>query len=82
MVRTTIDSGGRVVIPKAVREHLDLRPGTEVEVIERDGRVEIEPAVTPMRLVNVEGSLVAVADVDMPTLSDEIVRETIERIRR
>lgn len=81
-MRTTIDSGGRVVIPKAVRESLDLRPGTEVDVVERDGRVEIEPATTSKRLVETDSGPVAVSDESLPMLSDEVVRATIERARR
>src|SRR5437762_2347951 len=50
-MRTTIDSSGRIVIPKAVREQAGLDAGVEVEVRYVDGRVEIEPATTPMRLV-------------------------------
>lgn len=81
-MRTTIDSGGRVVIPKAVRDRLDLRPGVEVDVVECDGRVEIEPVATPMRLVDTDWGVVAVADVALPVLSGDVVRETIERTRR
>jgi AbrB family looped-hinge helix DNA binding protein len=80
-MRTTIDSGGRVVIPKALRERLGLTPGAEVDVAEADGRVEIRPAISPMELVDFDGHLVA-QGVDLPPLTDDIVRETIERTRR
>lgn len=81
-MRTTIDGGGRVVIPKAIREQLGLAPGVEVEVAERDGRVEIEPAVAAIELVEADGHLVARGPSGQPPLTDEIVRETIERTRR
>ena len=80
-MRTTIDGGGRVVIPKAVRERLGLEPGVEVEVEEVDGRVEVRPALSAMKLVEVDGRLVARGD-GLPPLTDDIVRETIERTRR
>lgn len=80
-MRTTIDAGGRVVLPKPIRERLGLGPGAEVEVVEVDGRVEITPALTPMEVVEVGGRLVARAD-GLPVLTDETVRETIERNRR
>jgi AbrB family looped-hinge helix DNA binding protein len=32
-MRTTIDAGGRVVIPKPVRERLGLVPGAEEDVV-------------------------------------------------
>jgi len=80
-MRTTIDSGGRVVIPKSIRERLGLLPGSEVELAEGDGRVEISPALAPIEVVEVHGRLVARGD-GLPVLTDETVRETIERTRR
>lgn len=80
-MRTTIDAGGRVVIPKSVRERLGLVPGADVEVIEVDGRVEITPALAPIDVVEVNGRLIARGD-GLPLLTDEAVRETIERTRR
>jgi AbrB family looped-hinge helix DNA binding protein len=80
-MRTTIDAGGRVVIPKSVRERLGLVPGAEVEVVEADGRVEITPASASIEVVEVDGRLVARGD-GLPALTDETVRETIERTRR
>jgi len=81
-MRTTIDAGGRVVIPKAFRDELGFRPGSVVEIALVDGRVEVEPAPTEMRLEQREGVWVAVPDREMPTLTVEQVRETLERIRR
>jgi AbrB family looped-hinge helix DNA binding protein len=48
-MRTAIDAAGRVVIPKALRDSLGLAAGQPLEIAERDGRLEIVPAVTPMR---------------------------------
>lgn len=81
-MRTTIDSAGRVVIPKAIRDELGLRGGTEIEISERDGRIEIEPVPVPMRLVKKGNVLVAVPERPMPVLTDEIVRDTLEKVRR
>lgn len=81
-MRTTIDPAGRVVIPKSIRDRLGLRGGQEIEVTERDGRVEIEPAPTPVRLVDEGRGVVAVPEEELPPLTDEIVRETLERTRR
>ena len=53
-----------------------------VEIRERDGRIEIEPAPTAMSLAKRAGGLVAVPDETLPPLSDEVVRATIERTRR
>jgi AbrB family looped-hinge helix DNA binding protein len=81
-MRTAIDSAGRVVIPKALREALGLRAGQPLEIAERDGRLEIVPAPTPMRLVDEGDGVVAVADIEMPVLTTEMVRDTLERTRR
>lgn len=81
-MRTTIDAAGRVVIPKDLRERLGLTGGQEIEVNERDGLIEIEPAATPMKLKKVRGGVAAVPDGELPPLTTQIVRETLERIRR
>ena len=79
---TTIDSAGRIVIPKSIRERLGLTGGQAVRISERDGKIDIEAAPSPMSLVEEEGGLVAVPDEELPELTDEIVRATIERTRR
>ena len=81
-MRSAIDSAGRVVIPKPLRDRLGLAPGEAVEIRERDGRIEIEPAPTPMALVERAGGPVAGPEGKLPPLTDETVRATIERARR
>lgn len=81
-MKTTIDRAGRVVIPKALRARLGLGGGETLEIRERGGVIEIEPASTPMALEVREGVLVAVPDRELPKLTDEMVRETLERMRR
>ena len=43
MTVVTISSRFQVVIPKDVRERLDLKPGQKVEAIPFKGRVELIP---------------------------------------
>lgn len=81
-MKTTIDSAGRVVIPKSIRVGLGLTGGAILEIRERDGLVEIEPMPTPMTLEEQGGVLVAVPDQALSTLTDETVRETLERSRK
>jgi AbrB family looped-hinge helix DNA binding protein len=81
-MRTTIDAAGRIVVPKAIREELALYGGQEVELTAVDGRIEIEVPPTPMRLEKRGGHLVAVPERPLPPLTDEIVRETLEKTRR
>ena len=79
---TTIDSAGRIVVPKRLRQELGFRPGQKLELSAVDGRLEVEHPTTPIRLEEREGQLVAVADRPMPKLTSELVRETLEQIRR
>jgi AbrB family looped-hinge helix DNA binding protein len=81
-MKTAIDAAGRVVIPKALRDSLGLAAGQPLEIAERDGRLEIVPAATPMRLVDEGDGVAAVADMEMPVLTTDMVRETLERTRR
>lgn len=81
-MRTTIDGAGRVVIPKALRDRLGLAAGETLELRERDGCIEIEPAPTPMSLKKTRHGLAAVPSQPLPVLTDDVVRATIERSRR
>jgi AbrB family looped-hinge helix DNA binding protein len=79
---TTIDSAGRIVVPKRLRDELGFKPGQQLELSAVDGRLEIEHPTTPMRLEKRRGRLVAVADKPMPELTSELVRDMLEQIRR
>jgi AbrB family looped-hinge helix DNA binding protein len=81
-MRSTIDAAGRIVIPKAIRLRLGLSGGEAIEIHERDGTIEIEPASTPVSLVDRDGVIVAVPEEELPPLTDDLVRATVERIRR
>ena len=81
-MKATIDAAGRIVVPKPLREALGLKPGQPLEIRAGDGRLEIEIAPTPMQLKKRGKGVVAVPDVELPELTAEKVRETLERIRR
>ncbi len=81
-MKTTIDKAGRVVVPKALRDILGLSAGEALEIREADGRIEIEPVSTKIRLEDRPEGLVGVAEEELPPLSDDIVRATLERSRR
>lgn len=81
-MKTTIDAAGRIVVPKPLRQALGLEPGQQLEVHAGDGRLVIEPAATPLRLKKRGKGVVAVPDGDMPPLTADQVRDTLERIRR
>jgi len=80
---TTIDKAGRVVVPKSMREALGLEVGGSVEIDIDDGRIVMAPAPVAKRLtVGADGRPVIVADRPLPPLSEEMVRATLEAIRR
>ena len=82
-MRTTIDAAGRVVIPKQLRQAAALVPGQELEIIERDGRIEIEAVSAPMELVERDGFLAAeIVGHESPPLTSDEVRDLLERTRR
>jgi AbrB family looped-hinge helix DNA binding protein len=81
-MRTTIDAAGRIVVPKALREALALKPGQPLEVRAGDGRLEIEIAATPMRLRGRGKRVVAVPERKLPPLTAEQVKDTLEHVRR
>jgi len=79
---TTIDSAGRIVVPKRLRDELGFEAGQQLELSATNGRLEIEHPVTAMRLERHEGRLVAVAEREMPPLTADTVRATLEQVRR
>lgn len=81
-MKTSIDAAGRIVVPKPLRQALGFRPGVPLEIKASDGRLEIEVAATPMRLRKRGKGLVAVPDAELPELTAEMVRDTLERVRR
>ena len=46
-----VDSKGRIVLPKQVREQLGITPGTEVEIREENGKAVLEPEDDPEEIL-------------------------------
>lgn len=80
---STIDSAGRIVIPRDVREAAGLEPGVPLEIRVRDGRVEIEPMPRAVRVVR-RGRLSVAVPVEESgeRLTNEQVRRTTDAVRR
>ena len=80
-MRTTIDGAGRVVVPKSIRDRLQLAGGSEVEIVERGGAVEIRPVAGEIEVVDTPEGPVAVARQEGPVLTNEVVRQTLDGFR-
>ncbi|MDH4154896.1 MAG: AbrB/MazE/SpoVT family DNA-binding domain-containing protein [Nitrospira sp.] len=81
-MKTTIDSAGRLVIPKELRREAGLQPGTELEIRWRQGLIEIEPAPLPVKLKKRGRFLVATPDQSIELLTNETVERTRQRLTR
>jgi AbrB family looped-hinge helix DNA binding protein len=81
-MKTTIDSAGRIVVPKSLRQALNIKPGQILDIRAGDGRLEIEISATPMSLQKRGKDVVAIPEIELPTLTADVVRETLEHIRR
>lgn len=83
-----VDSKGRVVLPKSVRERLGISPGTEVTVREQDGKAVVEPEDDPEQVIERMETLVAetAADAGEPTPFDDdtdpVARRHRDAVRR
>ena len=58
-MQTTLSSKGQIVIPKLIRERLDLRPGQTLRVRQEGQRIvlEVDAALPRTRLEEVAGML-------------------------
>lgn len=74
----TIDSAGRLVIPKALRDRAGLTPGTRVDFHFHDGNIEISLAESDVRWETRHGIDFPVPPEDAPDLGVDQIREVIE----
>ncbi len=81
-MKSTMDSAGRLVIPKDIRREAGIRPGMPLDIRVREGRIEIEPAPLTVRLEKRGRFLVAVPQEQVPVLTTEAVEETRDKLRR
>lgn len=79
---TTMDSAGRLVIPREIRREAGIEPDTPLEVRWRDGVIEIEPQSLPVTLEKRGRLLVAVPRTKVPALTADVVERTRRKIRR
>lgn len=78
-MQVKVDSAGRVMLPKALRESLGLTPGATVDVSRYGGGLHLVPHGRTARLVEEHGVLVATSDT---TIDDDILFGLIDAGRR
>lgn len=62
-MEATIDSGGRILLPKSLRDALGLAPGSKVDISAYGGGVQVTPGGRTARLQrDASGRLVAVSE--------------------
>lgn len=79
--RTTLDSAGRLVLPKAVRDEAGILPGMTLQVTVQEGRIEIRPVPREVRIVQKGPLRIAVPVDPVPTLTEQTVERLREEIR-
>jgi len=78
----TMDSAGRLVIPRSVRNEAGLEPGVPLDIRWRDGVIEIEPAMLAVAMERRGRLAVAVAANPVPPLTSITVERTRRELRR
>lgn len=81
-MKTPIDRAGRLVIPKEICQGAGLRPGMLRNLRWRAGRIEIEPAPLPVKLVRRGRLLGALPAHGVGALTAGMVKQTRHRLRR
>ena len=80
-MRTTIDSAGRIVVPKELRDALHLLGGDEVEIALDGERLTLAGAPRKGNLRRGPDGIPSV-EFGIPEHGPEDVREELERVRR
>ncbi len=78
-METSIDSVGRIVVPKALRDALGLTAGSKVDISRYGSGLQLIPTGRTARLVEESGVLVATGET---TVDDDVVFGLLDSGRR
>jgi len=78
-MEASVDSVGRIVIPKALRDELGLSPGSKVDISRYGAGLQVIPGGRTARLVEEDGRLVATGDT---VIDDQVIFGLIDAGRR
>jgi AbrB family looped-hinge helix DNA binding protein len=78
-MEVTIDSVGRIVVPKPLRDALGLTAGSTVDISRYGAGLQLVPIGRTARLVDESGVLVATGDI---AIDDDVVFGLIDAGRR
>jgi len=81
-MKVTIDSLGRLVIPKALRVALGITPDTPLELIPDGAGLRIEPVRPGRRTVETRDGLPILGTVEGATVTDDDVRQLRDDLQR
>jgi len=75
----TIDKAGRIVLPKLLRDELQLQAGDSLELKASGQEITLRPVRAKMRLVREDGMWVFTTGEPLP---ENLVEDTMEAVRR
>ncbi len=78
-MQSTVDSVGRIVVPKPLRDALGLTPGSTVDITRYGAGLQLLPAGRTAQLVDEAGVLVAAGNT---IIDDEVVFGLLDAGRR
>lgn len=78
-VEAKVDAVGRILVPKALRDQLGIRPGSKVDISVYGAGLTVIPGGRTARIVEEDGRLVIDSDTE---LTDEMLYALIDEGRR
>ena len=79
--KTKIDSFGRMVIPKKIRDDLGISKGSEIEIDSKDNKIIIKTSTGKPFIENREGVLVVCSE-PVGTLEGSLEKDREDRIKK